>query len=85
MVTLPKEFTATKFPGYFWNTKTRELYSIKIGGELRRLPLKKPNCWNNWKEDGYRVSYNGLRRVLFLSYLEKLKLLDSEICVSKNK
>ncbi len=81
MVTLPREFTATKIPGYFWNTKTQKLYSIKIGGELREMLLVKVNYWNNWSCDGYRVSHKGRRRVLSIDYLEKLECSDSEITV----
>lgn len=84
MVTLPPEYTATKFPGYFWNTKTLELYSLKVGGELRKLPLKEPNYWNNWRGPGYRVSHKGRPRVMFLDYLEKLERADSVITVRDN-
>jgi len=84
MVTLPREFTATRFPGYFWNTKTQKLYSLKVGGELRELkgPME-PNYFNKWHEPGYRVSHKGRPRVLGMSYLKKLKLEDSEIPVGE--
>lgn len=83
MVTLPPEFTATKLPGYFWNTKTHELYSIKTGGELKKLKLTTPNYFNHLREVAYRVSHKGRRRNLYISYLEGLKPTDSEIQVVK--
>jgi len=79
MITLPKEFTATKYPGYFWNVKTQTLYSIKISGELREMQLTKPNYWNSWPCAGYRISHKGRRRTMLVSYLEKLESTDSEI------
>ena len=82
MVTLPPEFTATKIPGYFWNTKTQELYSLKIGGELRKLKgPSTPNYFNHLPEDAYRVCHKGQRRNLYISYLEGLEPADSVITV----
>lgn len=72
MVTLPSEFVATKFPGYFWNTKDKKLYSIKVSGALRPLAFKKPNHWNHMTA-GYSVSVNGRRRFLAHDLLLKLK------------
>ena len=37
MVTLPDNFTMTKYPGYFWNVLDKKLYSIKVTGELKPL------------------------------------------------
>ena len=71
VVTLPKEFVATKYPGYFWNIKDEKLYSIKVTGMLRPLAFQKPNRYNHYIE-GYKVSVNGQKRVLFLDYLKKL-------------
>lgn len=83
MVTLPKEFVATRFPGYFWNIETQTLYSLKVGGVLREMKRCKPNRWNRWHEEGYRVSHEGRNRNLFMSYLTKLEPSDSEIPVQK--
>lgn len=41
MVILPSEFVATEWPGYFWNVKTKEIYSIKTG-VLKKLAKRKP-------------------------------------------
>lgn len=71
MITFPPEFVATKFPGYFWNTKTRRLFTIKIEGVLRELKHTKASYWTNGKS-GYRVSYKGRRRWLKDEYLKKL-------------
>ncbi len=77
MVTLPSKFTATKFPGYFWNTETQTLFSLKIGGVLKELQLITPNHFTQLH--GYRVSHLGVRRCLPLKYLNTLKIEDSEI------
>lgn len=81
MVTLPPEFAATKFPGYFWNTRTHSLYTLKGGGVLRELPVIKPNAFNHIHEPGYRVSHLGRKRWLTLSYLESLLPFDTTIPV----
>ena len=81
MVTLPREFTATRLPGYFWNTKTQTLFSLKVGGELREMKVIYASYWNNWPCAGYRVCHKGKRRTMMLSYLEKLECKDSEITV----
>lgn len=71
MVTLPPEFVATKYPGYFWNVSDKKLYSCKVTGELRPLAFCKPNRWNHGFA-GYRVSVNGQHRYLMLDRLLKL-------------
>lgn len=72
MVRLPEEFIATKFPGYFFNTANKTLYSLKVSGELRALPLHKPSHWNRLKTPAYRVSVKGNRRVYLQVELERL-------------
>ena len=79
MITFPSPFTATKFPGYFWNTETHTLFSIKVQGILRELKITQPNHWNNLREPAYRVSHNGRKRWLHIAYLESLDIEDSEI------
>lgn len=70
MVSLPVEFVATKLPGYFWNTKTKRLFTAKLG-VLRELVMTNGR-WHWSGEDGYRVSDKGRRRYLPLSYLHAL-------------
>ncbi len=80
MVTLPPPFTATKFPGYFWNVETKKLYSLKVCGELREMhTLNYPNRFNRLTQPCYGVSHRGVRKSLPLAYLHKLKIEDSEI------
>ncbi len=79
MITLPPQFTATKYPGYFWNTETRTLYSIKITGELREIQKIHPNSFNFIRESGYRISHKGHRKFMPMSYLMELPIKDSEI------
>ena len=84
MVTLPKDFVATKHDGYFWNLKEQKLYSIKVGGTLRRLAgPRKPNPFNHYIE-GYQVSVQGKKRIMALATLQKLKAADSIIKVEKS-
>lgn len=84
MVTLPKDFVATKHEGYFWNLKEQKLYSIKVGGFLRRLSgPRKPNPFNHYIE-GYQISVQGKKRVIALETLKKLKAADSIIKVEKS-
>ena len=73
MVTLPIEFVETKYPGYFWNTETKTLFSLKIDGVLKELRMYNPNRWNNWPMPGYRVSVKGRGRYLSIGYLKGLK------------
>lgn len=73
MVTLPIEFVATRYPGYFWNTETQTLFSLKIDGVLKELKLVKPNPWNWLPMPGYVVSVKGRRRTLLVGELKKLK------------
>jgi hypothetical protein len=72
MVTLPREFVATKFPGYFWNTTEKKLYSVKVSGYLHPLKSIKPSHFNDWTA-GYKVSVQGERRWLRLDYLNRLR------------
>ena len=75
MVTLPKQFIAIRYPGYFWNTDDEKLYSVKITGALKTLALN-----NGWDyalsrrcEPCYNVSVNGRKQRIFLSELKTLK------------
>ena len=75
MVTLPKEFVMTRFPGYFWNTNNHKLYSIKVTGELRPLTFNKGGTFYGVTHmPGYQISVNGQKRRLTLDYLKTLKL-----------
>ncbi len=83
MVTLPKDFVATKHNGYFWNLKEQRLYSIKVAGVLRPLAgPTKPNQFNHFTQ-GYAVSINGRRRTMDLDSLKRLKAKDSVIKVEQ--
>ena len=72
MVTLPREFVATKYPGYFWNINNNQLYSVKVTGMLKPLVKQPPNPFNHFA-NGYRVSVNGNNRFLSMDYLAGLK------------
>ena len=83
MVTLPPQFVATKYPGYFWNVDTQTLYTAKLG-VLKEMKRDKPSYYNH-QFDGYRVSVNGIRRGLRIEYLRSLKPMDSTFPVEETK
>lgn len=78
MVTLPKDFVATRYPGYFWNVVEKKLYSIKVTGELRPMKFQKGGNFG-WVrvEPGYQVSVKGQKRRYTLAYLTSLKATTS--------
>ena len=74
MVTLPVEFVATRFPGYFWNVKEKKLYSLKVTGELKPMTFFKGGTFYGVRhEPGYKLSVNGRRRKYTMDYLGSLK------------
>ncbi len=74
MVTLPKNFVATRFPGYFWNVKEKKLYSIKVTGELRPMALQRGGAfYGRIIEPGYQISVGGQKRRYTMRYLCSLK------------
>ena len=81
MVTLPPQFVATIYQGYFFNLETRTLFSIKIGGYLRELKLLKKGStpWGVYAEDCYQVSVNGQNRYLTMTYLNTLQPSDTVV------
>jgi hypothetical protein len=86
MVTLPKDFVATRYPGYFWNVVERKLYSLKVTGELRPMAFHKGGNFG-WVrvEPGYQISVNGRKRRFTMGYLESLTATNEiqEIGVKK--
>jgi hypothetical protein len=79
MITFPRQFVATKYPGYFWNTTTHKLYTLKISGVLREMKITTPSKFNGLRCPSYRVSVEGYRCNLYLTELMTLKSFDSEI------
>ena len=74
MVTLPKEFVATRFSGYFWNVAEKKLYTLKVTGELRPMAFHKGGFFYGTKvEPGYQISVKGRKRSFPLTYLVTLK------------
>ena len=71
MISLPKGFVSTKYPGYFWNTEDEQLYSVKVHGALKPMTMQKPSIWNHGMAN-YKVSFRGQRRYLWLADLKKL-------------
>lgn len=78
MVTLPKEFVATRYPGYFWNVVERKLYSLKVTGELHPMAFHKGGrFYGRIIEPGYSISVNGRKRKYTMEYLGSLKATDT--------
>jgi len=79
MVTFPPEFTALRYPGYFWNTSDLKLYTIKVSGILRPLQFQKAHRYNHYIP-GYQISVNGRKKYIPLDALMKCrKPVDSVI------
>lgn len=86
MVTLPKDFVATRYPGYFWNVVEQKLYTIKVTGELRPMAFQKGGNFGWLRvEPGYKISVNGQKRTYTMKYLTSLKATNKiqEIGVAK--
>lgn len=86
MVTLPADFVATRYPGYFWNVTERKLYSLKVTGELRPMAFHKGGTfYGNRIEPGYQISVDGRKRRFTMEYLGSLKATNNiqEIGVAK--
>lgn len=86
MVTLPKDFVATRYPGYFWNVVEKKLYSVKVTGELKAMAFYKGGFfYGNKIEPGYQISVKGRKRTFPLTYLTSLKATTEiqEIGVAK--
>jgi hypothetical protein len=77
-VTLPSNFIAMYYSGYFYNLDDCKLYSLKVKGVLKPLKHQKPSIHNHM-EPGYQVSVHGYRR-----YISD-KMIDEAIERSKVK
>jgi hypothetical protein len=74
LITLPPELVAIpKFPGYFYDPATKQLYSIKMTGLLHPM-AKSPaiTVRGYYFGAGYNISKNGRRRRLTFEDLAKL-------------
>lgn len=79
MIMFPSEFVKTKYNGYFWNTLTKELYSIKIRGVLKKMTIQKEfigYVYGRYVDcaEGYAISVNGIQKRLPLKYLMTLNI-----------
>lgn len=95
-VTLPEEFVAIKYQGYFWHLGEQKLYSLKIGGELKRMKTRSFYInWNHQKfknkrgdkvgEPCYTLSVNGKRKQILVEDLMMVTPKETKIKVmSKN-
>lgn len=84
MIIFPVEFKALKgFHGYFWNTTEERLYSIKIGGVLRKLSLRQPNRWTRIPFPFYELYRNGNRRYVSVHEIKARLLQDYTVEVER--
>ena len=72
MITFPDGFVATRFPGYFWNTKDEKLYTMKVTGVLRAMHRCDPVPYDESSQASYRVSVNGVRRRLTTAQIKRV-------------
>lgn len=78
-VTLPHNFIAIRYPGYFWNTDDQSLYSLKREGILRKLRIRYPNKFNRMAVPYYQLSVGGRKKLVTQDYLNKLTPTESKI------
>lgn len=85
MVTLPAEFVAIKYPGYFYNTQDKTLYSVKVTGMLKPLrhgPIVQRSPSGQLVYTGaygYRISVAGKKKYVTDDYLSKLNNQVSQV------
>lgn len=83
MVRLPSHLSATKFPGYFFDLEKKILYTMKMTGVLRPLPVKKRNHFNNLMTFGWTISHKGRNMNIpveqFIREASKAKTADDVI------
>lgn len=69
MIALPTQFIEVpRAPGYFVNTKEKNVWSIK-SGVLKRVAKKKP--FRNHR-GGYSVSVHGFKKTITDDFIEKI-------------
>lgn len=73
-VRFPEDFIPLKnFDGYFWNTRHKQLYSIKVNGVLTPLKVNSGR-YPPWVRDlgrHYQISHRGRRRYIPLCDIDK--------------
>lgn len=70
MIVLPEEFEPTRWPGYFWNTSNKKLYSCK-SGVLKALKQYPGNSY--FPLPHYQVSINGKSKTACVYELLRIK------------
>lgn len=75
-IAFPENFVALQgLPGYFWDKQNQELYSLKVGGILRKLRLYTYTYYYGVKRTAqphYQLSQNNRRVVLYLHDIPRL-------------
>lgn len=83
MIKFPDEFVATRYPGYYWNTKDRQLYTIKVTGVLQPLKKYSASAWQKQPGEYYKISQKGKRHHLLVAHLQTLVPSNQTIPVIK--
>ena len=77
MITFPPEYVKIKYPGYFWNVNTQQLYSIK-SGKVKPLKLNSGNWLSRTTGrvigPHYQVSVEGVKRYILIEKLKQLAI-----------
>ena len=91
MIYFPRDLTPVPaHPGYFWDVKEHKLYSIKVGGVLRELKMKRVGPWMtrysrfskyHHGDKYYSLSKEGRQIVMLVRNLKELKLVDYDMPV----
>lgn len=83
MIDIPPFHIPTKYEGYYYNVQDKQLYSSKIGNELRKIKRAFPAPWNKIHMPGFYISVKGRRRFVPVSYLRSLTIFDTIIKTGK--
>ena len=84
MIIFPIEFKAIKgHPGYFFNTTDECVYSIKIGGVLKKLSKRFPNRWTGIPTPYYELYNKGRRRCVEVDTIRSRLLQDHTIAIAR--
>lgn len=80
MVKFPKHFVQLDpFPGYYWHTEEKHLYSIKVTGVLRKLAFHRGFTGYGLNiPPGYKISHRGHTRHLDIATIERMVSVASK-------
>jgi hypothetical protein len=87
MITLPKSFAPIDYPGYFWCTERKKLFSIKVTGQIKELTLYRPDVlsarYKNMTGDYYILSHENKPVWVSRNSLTMSRVKDVELPVKE--